>query len=123
MANGEICWWEIDVPDIERAKTFYATAFGWEFEGMPGFEGYEMVKLGDRTIGAIQASSEPEPAGRGVALYVESDDLEGATARVEGAGGSVERPRSPIGGTMGWFALVRDPFGLRLGVWTDRPAA
>ncbi|HEX4213679.1 MAG TPA: VOC family protein [Candidatus Dormibacteraeota bacterium] len=122
MANGEICWWEIEVPDAERAKDFYGRAFGWDFEPMPGYDGYLMAKLDGKTIGAIQASQEPVPAGRAVRLYVETDDLEAAVRRTEDAGGAVDMARTPIGDTGGWFALVRDPFGSRIGIWTGQAA-
>jgi predicted enzyme related to lactoylglutathione lyase len=121
MAQDHIVWFEIDVPDAEKASAFYSAVFGWTFDSMPGMEGYPMAKAGEKMLGALQASEDAEPAGRGVRLYFEVDDLEAAVERVRSAGGTVESERHEIPG--GWIALVNDPFGQKLGLWTGKPAS
>ena len=121
MADGEITWWELDVPDVQGAQQFYGAITPWSFETMQGFESYVIVKNGDRQIGAIQASDAGEPAGRRVMLYVEVSDLEDTLRRAAAAGGTVEQERQEVPGNQ-WFGLVRDPFGLRIGFLTSNPA-
>lgn len=120
--DGEITWWELDVPDVERAKQFYGAVCPWQFESMQGFDGYVLVKVGDTQIGALQASDAGQPSGRGVTLYVQVADLEGTLERARSAGGTVEHERSEVPGNQ-WFGQVRDPFGLRIGFLTSNPAS
>ncbi len=37
--HGAVCWNELNVRDVERAKNFYSQSLGWDFEGMP-MEGF-----------------------------------------------------------------------------------
>lgn len=80
-----------------------------------------MVELDGKGIGGLQAAADgrPAPAAR-VRLYVEVDDLEGALARAVGLGATVERERTYLGGDDFWFATVRDPQGISLGLWTSQ---
>lgn len=96
MADGAISWWEIDVPDIGKATAFYSAITNWQLAPMEGYEGYVIVNAGGVGIGALQASQDPDPSGRGTRLYVEVGDQ--------------------------WVATARDPFGNRIGFATNNPA-
>lgn len=122
MADGDISWFEINVPDAQRAQAFYGSVFAWGFDPMPGFEGYVLVRAGDRQIGALQASTDPDPAGRHVTLYFEVPDLEGALERARTGGGTVTQERMEVPGNQ-WIGLVKDPFGTAVGLLTNNPAA
>ncbi len=122
MVDGAITWWELDVPDVERAKQFYGAVCPWQFESFEGMPGYVLVKAGDAQIGALQASESGQPAGRRVTLYVQVADLEDTLARATKAGGTVEHERSEVPGNQ-WFGQARDPFGTVIGFLTSNPAA
>ena len=121
MADGAISWWEIDVPDIGKATAFYSAIPGWQLAPMEGYEGYVIVNAGGVGIGALQASQDAEPAGRGTRLYIEVSDLEDALARVQQGGGTVEQGRMPVPGDQ-WVGTARDPFGNRIGFATNNAA-
>ena len=107
---------EIPVTDMQAARDFYGSAFGWTF-----------TDYGDEYSGVrTSAESEGDEAGgllltetvtRGgplVLLY--SDDLDGTVEKVTAAGGTVVNgPFEFPGGRRFHFV---DPSGNELGVWT-----
>jgi uncharacterized protein len=111
-------WCDIEVTDLERAREFYGTVFGWEFTAF-GDEFLMASKDGALVCGFAKADG--EVAGRGLRGYISTDDLEGTLERIVAAGGEVAKTRQEIGGGFGWWAWFRDPSGLVLGLATDRP--
>jgi predicted enzyme related to lactoylglutathione lyase len=105
---------EITVTDMDAAKSFYATAFGWslvdygpEYAGIQG-DGEE--------AGGLRLDTEVRAGGPLVILY--SEDLEASVEAVTAAGGTILRPiYSFPGGRRFHFA---DPAGNELAVWSDR---
>lgn len=119
--QGAIAWYELQVPDLDRATAFYTAVFGATAQP---WEQYVMLLDPDgRPFAALERSEAPVPAEPAVRIYFQAPDLEAALAAVVGAGGSVERERGLISEEFGWWALARDPFGHWLGLCTDRPAA
>lgn len=126
---SRIVWWEIVTPDPERFQAFHGPLWGWTFR--TEFEGpeseldaeYWLVLAGEDVIGGLQRAGthDPSPAA-GARLYVEVDDLEATFDDVLAAGGTVERPRTALGGDDRWFATILDPTGVSLGIWTANPA-
>lgn len=53
----------------------------------------------------------------------DTDDLEGALALVESAGGAVVAGRDQVSEELGWWAVATDPFGNRLQLSTSNPVA
>jgi len=121
MADGAIGWWEIDVPDITRARQFYGAVCPWTLRPMEGYEGYVIVEVDGTGIGALQASEAGEPAGRGVTLYVDVADLEATLEKAKREGGTVLQERMEVPGPA-WIALIRDPFGTKIGFVTSNRA-
>ena len=105
---------EIAVTDVDAAKAFYASAFGWSFVDYgPDYAGIQ----GDgKEVGGLRRDAEVRAGGPLVILY--SEDLEGSVEAVTAAGGTVLRPiYSFPGGRRFHFA---DPAGNELAVWSDR---
>jgi predicted enzyme related to lactoylglutathione lyase len=107
---------EIAVTDMEAAKAFYATAFGWTLVDYgPDYAGIQ----GDgKEMGGLRRDSEVRPGGPLVVLY--SNDLEASAEAVSAAGGKVVEPiYSFPGGRRFHFA---DPAGNELAVWSPQAA-
>jgi predicted enzyme related to lactoylglutathione lyase len=120
-APGAIVWFELWVPDVERAKQFYGQLFGWTFRAMPEYDAqYWLIEGGSGLGGALLPGEAANNSDRaGTVVYVAVSDLAAAAERCLALGGRVEQDATEIGdGTS--FILVRDPFGTRLGLWSDQ---
>jgi uncharacterized protein len=117
-AHHAIDYIEIAVTDLDAAKAFYATAFGWSFNDYgPDYAG---IQGAAREVGGLRRDAEVVAGGPLVVLY--SEDLERSVEAVTAAGGTIVEPISAFpGGRRFHFA---DPAGNELAVWSDRqPAA
>jgi uncharacterized protein len=129
MSSNPITWWEIQVPDLERAKAFYGGVFDWSFK--PWQDGYEGVHTADGKMVGGMTHKKGEPAGRDIHVCFTADyhgdgrddTLEQLLDKVRRHGGTVKTERTEIGADMGWYATVADPSGLSFDLWTGRPAA
>ena len=115
-----VTWWEIQVSDLDAAKTFYGAVFAWTFTDF--YERFAICHAADGTMIGGLDRVDGEVAGRGVRLYVRTTDLEATLDRVVQAGGTVIKPRAVISEEFGWYALLADPQGVTIGLTTDRPA-
>lgn len=102
----------IHADDVERAKTFYAAAFGWQFEawGPPGFYN---IRTGEGGImGALEKRQVPL-SGTGVRSFtctISVDDLEATMQAIQTAGGTVSGDPFTIP-TVGRLIQFYDPEG------------
>jgi predicted enzyme related to lactoylglutathione lyase len=118
---------EIPAEDVERAKTFYASVFGWEIEDVP-----EMDYTSVRTVPVDERFMPTEPGAINGGLVrrraetpspvvtINVDSIEATLARIEAAGGAVIHPRHEIAG-MGAYAYFRDTEGNAMGLWESAP--
>lgn len=81
----------INADDVQRAKLFYETVFGWDFDpwGPPDF--YQVRNAGSGLMGALQERRALVPGIRmaGYEATMGVDDLNKVLAAVEAAGGKV----------------------------------
>lgn len=105
---------EIAVTDIDAAKAFYSSAFGWSLVDYgPDYAG---VQGDGKEMGGLRRAAEVRAGGPLVILY--SEDLERSLEAVVAAGGTIVQPIEPFpGGRRFHFA---DPAGNELAVWSDR---
>lgn len=121
----KIVHFEIPVEDLDRAKGFYGSIFGWRLDDVPGMD-YTMV--GTVPIDEQQMPTEPGAINGGLmqrsdetpnpVLTINVGSVEDALKRVEAGGGTVVRPRTEIPG-MGWFAYFKDTEGNTLGLFEN----
>ena len=105
---------EISVTDLEAAKAFYATAFGWSLVDYgPDYAGIQ----GSQTeMGGLKRDEEVKGGGPLVIVY--SEDLERSVDQVTAAGGTILEPIYGFpGGRRFHFA---DPAGNELAVWSQQ---
>jgi uncharacterized protein len=116
---GQIVHIEIPADDTGKAKEFWGSLFGWEFESFPGPSEYHIARI-DESSGA--AITNMEPGKRGTRSYFAVDDINAGAARVNELGGQADAPMAVP--NMGWFATCRDLQGNEFGLWqTDSSAA
>jgi hypothetical protein len=114
-------WFEIPATDLDRAARFYETLTG--------------AKLRRETMGPVQMAvfpnEKPHPTGAlvrmdgyapssaGSVVYLNLDDITPALARAARAGGEVLVPRTALPDEIGYYALIRDSEGNRVGVYSQ----
>jgi predicted enzyme related to lactoylglutathione lyase len=110
---------EIPALDTAKAREFWSSLFGWEFQQYEGPVEYHMTQLTDQTGGAVYNN----PAGNtdGMRVYFDVDDINEGTARVRELGGEAAEPVSIPG--MGWAAGCKDAVGNDFGLWQSDPSA
>jgi uncharacterized protein len=116
---GHIVHLEIPAEDTGKAREFYGSLFGWQWEEFPGSPSeYHMTRIRDDSGAAI---TNMEPGKRGTRPYFDVDDIRAGAARVGDLGGSADEPM-PVPG-MGWFVTCTDPHGNEFGLWQTDPSA
>ncbi|MGN0064319.1 MAG: VOC family protein [Nocardioides sp.] len=114
MPHGDITHIDIPVADMDRAKAFYGTLFGWNIQAPPGFEDYPMWQAPNEVSGgglAPRSDDFTQPRS-----YVEVDSIEETLAAVVDNGGRVVMEKSPISETS-WWAIFEDPDGNQVGLY------
>jgi predicted enzyme related to lactoylglutathione lyase len=130
MIMPKVVHFEIPADDVDRAKKFYGSVFGWELQTMDMGDGeYTSVKttaIDEQT----QLPTEPGAINGGMfqrderlttpVITIDVDGIDDALKQVEDAGGSTIQPRTSIPG-MGAFAYFKDPEGNVMGLWETTP--
>ncbi|WP_110205509.1 VOC family protein [Nocardioides daejeonensis] len=114
MAHGDITHIDIPVADMERAKAFYSSVFGWQIAAPPGFEDYPMWQAPNEISGGGLAPRSPD--FQQPRSYVEVDSIDDAIAAAIDGGGQLAMPRAQISPTS-WWAAVTDPDGNVIGLY------
>ena len=126
--SGRVVHFEIPFDDGDRARAFYAQAFGWQMMSMPEM-GYTLVMSGPSgdqgptesgfINGGMMQREGPFTAPN---LVIDVENLEAALTAVNDAGGSTVSERQPVG-DMGFTAYVKDSEGNLVGLWeTAKPS-
>ena len=104
-----LVWNELNVKDVEAARTFYAAVFGWTYD--IDESGYVSVKQDDRSqAGMMQIAEDWGDVPPNWSVYFLVEDAEAAVTKVQELGGNVLVPLTPAG-EIGKFAVVKDPQG------------
>lgn len=124
--SGRVVHFEIPYVDGDRARSFYADAFGWELRETPGMT-YTHALTGptdDRgpaepgfVNGGLMRRESPN---EGPMVIIDVDDIDLALARIAELGGSVVLPRQDVG-ELGYAAYFKDVEGNILGLWQGKP--
>ncbi|UCF09822.1 MAG: VOC family protein, partial [Candidatus Bipolaricaulota bacterium] len=110
---GDVSWTELMTTDVDGAKAFYATVFGWEIEEMDMGSGpYAVLKAGEEQIGGIMGMPESIPPGTPPhwMSYVTVNDVDEVAEKVKTYGGKLLVAPTDIPG-VGRFCTFMDPQG------------
>ena len=123
---------EIQADDLERAKRFYASVFGWTFEDYTPITGdpYWGVITGPEDQpginGGLQLRPAPAPGAahgaNAAVLTMGVQDFDAAAAAILAAGGQVAMPKTALTG-MAWQGYFLDTEGNTFGVHQPDPNA
>jgi len=123
MRNNPVCWFEIYVQDMSRAKAFYEGVLETKLEklGGPGIEMWAFGMDGEKvgTGGALVKAAEVPSGGNSTLVYFACEDCAVEESRVEKYGGTVQRPKISIG-QYGFVSLACDTEGNMLGLFSQQ---
>lgn len=129
---SRVVHFEIQADDVERAKSFYAAAFGWSFQDYGEVTGttYWGVVTGPEDQPGINGGllQRPAPAPaleQGTNAFVCTigvDDYDATEARILEAGGQVALPKMALTG-MAWQGYYLDTEGNTFGIHQPDPNA
>jgi predicted enzyme related to lactoylglutathione lyase len=119
MNRNAVCWFEIYVQNLDRARKFYETVFQVKLEKLnsPGIDmlGFPMVKGGGGAPGALVKYEQFPSGGNSTLVYFSCDDCAVEEARVKSAGGRVQKSKMAIG-EYGFISLIFDSEGNIIGL-------
>ncbi len=119
MNGNPVCWFEIYVQDMPRAKAFYEGVLGVKLErlGSPEIEMWAFPGTLERygTPGALVRMPGLPSGGNSTLVYFSCEDCAVEESRVAGCGGTVQRPKMSIG-QFGFITLAIDTEGNMIGL-------
>jgi uncharacterized protein len=106
---------ELNTNDLERARQFYTSLFGWKLQDMPMPGGglYTMIDVGGGTGGGMMAMPGMPPQWL---AYVGVDDIATATKKARELGAKVVKDVTEVG-QFGSMSIITDPTGALLAMW------
>lgn len=111
--HGIVCWSELNVHDVDRAKSFYSGALGWSFEEIsPGGFPYWIIKSGQVNVGGMFHMQDPNFAGapeRWV-TYIAVDSVDERLKKATALGAIICKAPMDIPG-IGRIAMLKEPGG------------
>lgn len=111
-------WVDLSTDDVDKAVTFYCELFGWEASDMGEEAGHYHIatKNGEQVVG-IGPLMAPGPSHW--TTYVNVDNADETTAKVEGTkGGVLVAPMDVM--EAGRMAIYADPAGAVIGIWQPK---
>ncbi|WP_433267709.1 VOC family protein [Actinosynnema sp. CS-041913] len=113
---GTPTWIDLAVTDLDDAKAFYGTVFGWEFTTTTG--GTDCLLHGLPVAGLRQAVDQAD-TGHGWTVHLATDDCDDTAKRITTTGGTLLQAPHEVG-DLRRAALALDPTGARFGLWQGR---
>ncbi len=127
MAGG-VVHFELPADDQNRAREFYSSVFGWDFQVMPEME-YSLAMttpMDEQGRPAVSGSINGGLFRRGdltaPVVTVDVDDIDEALAQIAARGGAVHRGKMEVPGS-GWNAYFTDTEGNIVGLWQNAAPA
>jgi predicted enzyme related to lactoylglutathione lyase len=113
---GSFTWFELNTPDVDTAKLFYAAIFGWDTKTSEGDQPYTEWQVDGKSIGGATGPwpNAPADAPPSWLLYLATDDVDKTSSKAQELGGKTLVP--PLDYPGGRFAMIQDPQGAVFGV-------
>ncbi|VVB87412.1 Glyoxalase/Bleomycin resistance protein/Dioxygenase superfamily protein [uncultured archaeon] len=119
----KVVHFEIPADDLERAKKFYESIFGWKMDTM---EGMEYILIGTTPVDENGMPKEPGAINGGMMkrqrpltspiITINVENIDDALKNVKKMGGEVVRGKMPVA-DMGYAAYFKDTEGNIIGLW------
>ncbi|MGA9117751.1 MAG: VOC family protein [Bacteroidota bacterium] len=105
---------EIPTTNLKKAKKFFGTVFGWEFQDFPDMD-YVIFRTGQQPNGGLMLVKKMPRKGQ-VNVYINVENIDAKLKEIKKAKGKVIMKRSPVG-DMGFWAQFETPDECRMCLW------
>ena len=114
---GAPCWIDLATSDLERAKDFYGSVFGWTFESAgPEYGGYVNAAKDGQPVAGLMYNDPQFNSPDGWTTYLHTCDVNATLKAATAAGATTCVPPMEIP-QKGHMALLTDPTGALIGLW------
>jgi len=113
---ANIVWFEIPADNVDRAKTFYSSLFGWKIEKFPGPMEYWHIDTGgsdDTPDGGLMKRQQPQ---QGITSYINVPSVDQFAVKVQKLGGKICMSKSAVP-QMVYFKICQDPENNTFALW------
>jgi len=120
MKSNPVVWFDINVQDMQRAKTFYEKVFVVELQklecvGLEEMMAFPRQENGTGSMGALVKRDGCPSGGNSTLVYFTCDDCAVEATRAKENGGQIFKEKFAIG-QYGFIALVIDTEGNMIGL-------
>lgn len=111
-ASGRFCWDELLTDNVDAARSFYRTLFGWSsIERMvPGLGAYTLFRAGEQDVAGVLPMPPDSESISGWLTYLSAADLDERCSKAEALGATVRIKPQNLSG-VGRIAVLSDPNG------------
>ena len=124
---NKVIFFEIPVDNPSRAREFYGSTFGWKMNEIPAMHYTQIGTVEADRLGVRGVPKEPGAINGGMVernrelvttpvIYISVENIDQAIATIEKNGGTVMKPRAPVG-NFGFAAYFKDTEGNLVGLW------
>lgn len=116
-----IVHFDISADNLNRAKAFYETLFGWKISSMPGFPDYYEIKTTalDGTIGLAGGITKREDSQQTfITNFIGVSSIDETVIRLCERGGKIIRTKQTVPG-YGYLAVCRDTEENTIGLFRE----
>jgi uncharacterized protein len=114
---GAPCWIDLATSDLDKAKDFYGTVFGWTFESAgPEYGGYVNAAKDGQPVAGLMYNDPQYNSPDGWTTYLHTADVS-ATLRAATAAGATTCVEPMEVKDKGHMAMLTDPTGAFFGLW------
>ena len=119
-----IVHFDLPADDLERAKTFYSSLFGWTFEMAPGYTDFYFIGTtgDDKTPGVGGGLGKRGAPDQKITNFIGVRPIDTSLKEVVRLGGKVMLPKTAVE-KYGYMALCKDTEGNSFGLWEENPEA
>lgn len=107
---GALCWNELYVRDMDKARDFYGKLFGWTFQKIEGMEYYSILNNGRSNGGIMQIGDDWGEMPANWTVYFSVEDIDKTAEAIRANGGTVHSEIMDAG-DVGRFVMAADPAG------------
>jgi predicted enzyme related to lactoylglutathione lyase len=115
-----IVHFDIPADDLDRARKFYESLFGWKIEQPPGPLSYYLIETTDLEgkAGVGGGMGQRQKPDEQITQFFGVESIDAHMEKVKALGGSVVAPRMTVPG-WGYLAVCRDTEQNLFGLWEE----